>query len=98
MIQIPNLLYGLDERLNDDPLTVDFRREHIQHAAFGNGPHTCPGAVLARREIVVFLEEWLSRIPDFSLRPGAPPQMATGLVNGVNRLDLVWDPASTRSI
>ncbi|MDB5583879.1 MAG: cytochrome [Bradyrhizobium sp.] len=98
MIQIPNPLYGLDDRLVEDPLSVDFRRKRVQHAAFGNGPHTCPGAVLARREISVFLEEWLKRIPDFEIKPGTRAEVATGLVNGVNRLDIVWDPASTRVI
>jgi len=33
MIQIPNSLFGLDERITKDPLAVDFRREHVQHAA-----------------------------------------------------------------
>jgi cytochrome P450 len=96
LIQVPNTLYGLDERVNADPETVDFRREQVQHADFGNGPHTCPGAVLARREIAVFLDEWLSRIPEFELKPGSRPQMASGHVNGVTRLELVWDPATTR--
>jgi cytochrome P450 len=97
LIQVPNTLYGLDERVNDDPLTVDFRREDGRHAAFGNGPHTCPGAVLARREIAVFLDEWLARIPEFAVKPGSKPQMASGHVNGVTRLELVWDPATARA-
>jgi cytochrome P450 len=96
LIQVPNVLFGLDERVNPDPLTVDFRREPVRQAAFGNGPHTCPGAVLARREISVFLDEWLQRIPDFTLKPGVKPGMASGHVNGVTRLDLVWDPAAVR--
>ena len=98
MIQVPNLLYGLDDRIVDDPLKVDFRREDVPIAAFGAGPHTCPGAVLARREIAVFIDEWLPRIPDFELKPGARPAMASGLVNGVTRLELVWDPATTRDV
>lgn len=52
-----NLFVGIDDRVNADPLTVDFNREKPVHAAFGNGPHTCPGAALARREIRIFLEE-----------------------------------------
>lgn len=97
LIQVPNSLYGLDESINPDPLTVDFTRESIKHAAFGNGPHTCPGAVLARREIAVFLDEWLARIPEFQIKPGTRPQMASGHVNGVTKLELVWDPATTRA-
>ena len=48
------------------------------------------GAVLARRELRIFLEEWLRRIPEFRLRPGTRPVLATGMVNGILRLDLVW--------
>ncbi|MDF8334968.1 cytochrome P450 [Novosphingobium cyanobacteriorum] len=78
----PNLLVGLDDRLNSDPFTVDFARTGGVHAAFGNGPHACPGAILARRELRIFLREWLSRIPDFRIKPGTSPEMATGMVNG----------------
>lgn len=85
-----NLFVGLDSTLNPDPLTVDFHREKPVHAAFGNGPHACPGAILARREILVFLQEWLTRIPDFAIKPGTEPMLATGMVSGVLRLDLAW--------
>ena len=91
MVLPPNLLVGLDERLVDDPTTVDFQRSFpIRHAAFGNGPHTCPGAVLARRELRIFLDEWLRRIPEFEVAPGTKPVLATGMVNGVLELKLVW--------
>ena len=85
-----NLFVGTDDRINPDPLVVDFAREKPVHAAFGNGAHACPGAVLARREIRIFLQEWLSRIPEFRIKPGTRPVLATGMVNGVLRLDLVW--------
>lgn len=86
----PNLLVGLDDRVNADPLEVDFDRAGGVHAAFGNGPHACPGAILARRELRIFLREWLSRIPDFRIKPGTTPVLATGMVNGVLKLELVW--------
>ncbi|GGC02977.1 cytochrome P450 [Novosphingobium endophyticum] len=85
-----NLFVGIDDRLNDAPLVVDFERAKPVHAAFGNGAHACPGAVLARREVRIFLQEWLSRIPDFQIRPETRPILATGMVNGVLRLELVW--------
>lgn len=91
MILPPNLLVGMDERKIDDPTTVDFERPFpIRHATFGNGPHTCPGAVLARRELRIFLEEWLRRIPEFEIAPGTRPVLASGMVNGVLELHLVW--------
>jgi cytochrome P450 len=88
-----NLLVGLDDRVNPDPLTVDFNREKPVHAAFGNGPHACPGAILARRELRIFLEEWLKRIPEFEVKPGTTPVLATGMVNGVLELQLCWPTA-----
>ena len=93
LIQIPNALYGLDERANPDPLTVDFSREDIRLGAFGHGPHSCPGAVLTRREITAFIDCWLARIPDFSLKPGSKPKLNAGGVSGVTRLELVWPTA-----
>ena len=93
MIQIPNLLFGMDDNIHENPLLVDFDRPTpIRHAAFGNGPHICPGGILARREIKVFLEEWLSRIPDFAIKPGTRPVIKTGMVNAVMEMHLVWEP------
>lgn len=86
-----NALYGLDDRHVVDPLDIDFARPApIRHLAFGAGPHTCPGAMLARREFRVFLQEWLTRIPEFSLKPGTAPQATMGLASGLRSLDLVW--------
>ena len=89
-ITLPKALHGLDERRYADPLTVDFARPSSRHAAFGDGPHRCPGAGLARMELRVFLEEWLSRIPDFGIKPGASPVTSSGNVNGMMVLPLVW--------
>lgn len=83
-------LAGLDDHINPDPMSVDFTRRR-RHLAFGTGVHTCIGNTLARREIRIFLEEWLTRIPDFHLTPGKPPIMTTGLVNSVSELHLSWD-------
>lgn len=92
MIQMPKCLYGLDERINPDPFVVDFHRKPsaIKHAAFGAGPHVCPGNVLARRELIIYLEEWLPEIPDFEIDPEHPPVFAAGSVNGVDQLYLKW--------
>ena len=60
-------IYGIDDREIFNPLEVDFDRPVSRHTAFGAGPHRCLGSHLARLELKVFLEEWLSRIPDFEL-------------------------------
>ena len=92
LILMPKCLYGLDDRINSDPMTVDFHRKPstIKHAAFGAGPHLCPGNVLARRELMIFLEEWLPAIPDFELDPERPPVFTSGGVNSVSKLYLKW--------
>lgn len=81
---------GLDERVNDDPMTFDLDRKRRRHLAFGTGAHTCIGNNLARRELRIFLEEWMSRIPDFHLAPGTQPVMTTGVVNSMESLHLSW--------
>ncbi|MCW1432329.1 cytochrome P450 [Novosphingobium sp. JCM 18896] len=86
-----NLLVGLDDRLHDDPLKVDFGREKsARHLTFGAGPHSCPGSQLARREITIFLREWLRRIPDFAVKPGTRPKTIMGVTISLHSLDLVW--------
>ena len=98
-VLIANSLFGLDERKVENPLEVDFHREFpIPHAAFGNGVHTCPGATLARREIKIFLEEWLKRIPDFGIKPGTTPVTSSGSVNTVKELYLSWPTAEARPL
>jgi cytochrome P450 len=91
-IQQFSSLVGLDDDTVPDPMTVDFSRPApIPHATFGNGPHRCPGSILAKRELLVFLQEWLARIPEFRIKPGTMPQQGTGMVNNVSELWLSWD-------
>ena len=91
-IILPNSFVGLDATLFPDPWTVDIERKGAgRHAAFGNGPHRCPGANLARLEIRLVIEEWLARIPDFALDPDRSPAFGSGVVGTVNALPLVWE-------
>lgn len=96
MVAIPTPLAGTDERLNPRPLEVDFQRDTSQHVTFGNGPHLCPGAQLARTEVRITLEQWLARIPEFSIAPDAKVRFRGGLVGVVDALPLVWEVATTR--
>ncbi|SKC01764.1 cytochrome P450 [Sphingopyxis flava] len=86
-------LSGLDERANPDPMTFDARRSKRRHVNFGSGPHTCLGARLARREIRIFLEEWIGTMPECRIAQGTTPRMAAGLINTVRGFQLEWDPA-----
>lgn len=90
MILLPKTLHGLDERRYPQPLQLNFNRPRNPHAAFGGGPHRCPGSFLARLELKIFLEQWLERIPDFHIPAGKQPRTSSGPVNGVLSLPLAW--------
>ncbi len=90
MIICASPLVGNDARLNPDPMTVDFRRKGSRHATFGKGNHVCPGAHLAQVEMRITLTEWLARIPNFELAPGARITMTGGIVGSMRALPLVW--------
>lgn len=93
MIMAPTILHGLDELENPDPMTVDFARHDVKHSTFGSGSHTCPGAHLAKTETRILLEEWLQRIPEFTLAPGHEISFTGGIVGSVDGLPLRWNPA-----
>lgn len=97
MIAIPTPLAGLDDRTNENPLAVDFHRASNRHLTFGTGAHLCPGRHLARTEVRITLEEWLRRIPEFSLTPGAVITFTSGIVGVVDTLPLRWDSQATVS-
>jgi cytochrome P450 len=93
MIMVPNNLSGLDERLYPDPFEVKLDRGigPMDHNTFGNGPHKCIGAGLARAEIQVFLEEFVGRLPDIRLDPGKVNKEHCGSVPGFDELHLRWN-------
>lgn len=91
MVMLPSFLHGLDDRFHEAPTEVRFDRPLKPNSAFGNGDHRCPGSNLARVELKVFLQEWLPRIPDFSIAPGEKPGVRAGINGSFYRLPLVWN-------
>lgn len=81
----------LDQGEFTDPGAFDLQRENKVHIAFGVGPHRCVGSHLARLELQVFYEEFLSRIPQFRLDPDKPVRYHGGHVIGPDSLHLLWD-------
>jgi cytochrome P450 len=73
-----------------DPDRIDLARENNRHVAFAYGPHRCIGSHLARRELVIALEEWLARLPPFRIKPDTAPVTFGGHVFGISRLVLDW--------
>lgn len=92
MVLLPTVAAGIDERRFPDPFKVDFARKDKKHLGFGAGPHSCIGSWLGRTELRSFMTEWLKRIPEFSMKPGAAPSYITGVTHALRTLHLEWKP------
>jgi cytochrome P450 len=68
-----------------------FERPAHRTLAFGVGPHRCLGMHLARRIMVIALEEWHSRIPEYRLDPDRPAITYYSPIRGVMSLPLLID-------
>jgi cytochrome P450 len=79
-----------DPEAFEQPDKVQLDRAHNRHVAFGSGIHRCAGSNLARMELQVALEEWMDRIPDFSLAEGQEITWAGGQVRGPRILPVVF--------
>jgi cytochrome P450 len=79
-----------DPREFDHPNKVDLDRKTPRHLAFGFGPHFCIGSHLARLELVIALEEWLTRIPMWQVKPGSTVESQTVAILSLTHLKLAW--------
>src|SRR5262245_5285139 len=75
-----------DPEMFPDADKVIIDRKENRHAAFGLGIHRCVGSNLARMEMTVAVEEFLKRIPEFSLAGKVP--CSDGSLRGPGRLHL----------
>jgi cytochrome P450 len=56
-----------DPREFSDPTTVNLDAPARTHFAFGHGAHFCIGMHLARHDMLIALDTWLERVPDFEI-------------------------------
>ncbi|MFN3256953.1 MAG: cytochrome P450 [Ilumatobacter sp.] len=73
---------------NPDEFIID--RERNRHVAFGSGIHRCLGSNLARMELRVAIQEWLTRIPTFELADPAAVTWTGGQVRGPRAIPVRW--------
>jgi cytochrome P450 len=90
LVSCPTMVANRDPLEFAEPDRVNLNREESRHTAFAYGPHRCMGSHLARREIVIGLEEWLARIPTFRIKEGTTPVTVGGFVFGIEDLILDW--------
>ena len=71
IVMVPGWLACRDERQYDDPHKIDPSRR-ARHLTLATGIHNCLGVHLAKREIRVVLEEWLSSFTSIRVAPDKP--------------------------
>ncbi|MET0270797.1 MAG: cytochrome P450 [Sphingomonas sp.] len=89
-VSCPSMVANRDPAEFEDPNRIDLTRENNRHVAFAYGPHRCLGSHLARRELVIAMEEWLARLPAFRVAEGTAPLTYGGHVFGIEDLKLTW--------
>jgi cytochrome P450 len=82
-----------DPREFGDPESIDIDREVNRHLVFGAGPHRCLGSNLARRQILVALEELLDHLDDICLVPDRELHFHSGFSRGLNSLPVTFTRA-----
>jgi cytochrome P450 len=100
IVMLLNAAANRDPRHFEDPQTFDATRKNARHhIAFGRGPHTCPGAPLARAEARVAVERVLDRTSDIRIseRVHGPAgtrrfrYLPTYILRGLTHLNLEFD-------
>lgn len=89
-IAMYSMFSSLDPEDFDHPQEMDFSRSPNRHIAFSSGPHRCIGSHLARRELVIAIEEWMRLVPPFEIADDDSVRMHGGVVFGVDALPLKW--------
>lgn len=84
-------LAARDPLAYDNVNQVDFNRPTPRHLTFGAGIHSCLGLHLARREILVAMEEVFAALPPFTVNPEIPVPFFVGGIHHVVSLPLVWE-------
>ena len=103
-VMLVNAAANRDPRRFEDPDTFDIDRANARnHIAFGRGPHSCPGAPLARAEAVVSLNRLFDRTADIWIDEEfhGPPgnrnyqYLPTFILRGLTKLHIRYTPAQS---
>jgi cytochrome P450 len=89
MVAMPTPLVNNDSDAFEDPQDVRLDR-NPRHITFGTGIHRCIGAPLARREMVIAMDEILKAVPEFRIKPGAEIKTTVGAIIQLQSLPLLW--------
>ncbi|MEU1074598.1 MULTISPECIES: cytochrome P450 [unclassified Streptomyces] len=92
LVYVSYVAANWDEAVYPDPGRIDFERQGPPHLAFGFGPHSCVGPLLARMEAEVLLSTLVGRFP--SMRLAIPVEdmnwQTDVLIRGPVDLPVTW--------
>ncbi|WAZ25504.1 cytochrome P450 [Streptomyces cinnabarinus] len=91
-VYVSYLAANRDPEVYPDPDRIDPDRSAPPHLAFGNGPHYCTGAVLARLQTELLLGTLLERLPGLRLAvaPEDVPWRRRTMIRGPQSLPCAW--------
>ncbi|MEV0170543.1 cytochrome P450 [Streptomyces sp. NPDC050803] len=91
-VYVSYLAANRDPEVFADPDRIDPDREPRAHLAYGNGPHYCTGAVLARLQTELLLGTLLDRLPGLRLAvaPEEVPWRRRTMIRGPQSLPCTW--------
>lgn len=84
-----------DPSVFECPEKIDLARHPNPHLSFAKGLHTCLGLQLARLNLKIAVETFLTRIPEFSVPPGFKPKFLGGITRSMIELPITFDTATT---
>ena len=76
------------------PEKIDIGRHPNPHLSFAKGLHHCLGLHLARLNLRIAVETFVTRIPDFSVAPEFKPHFLGGITRSLIELPLTFDTAT----
>ena len=82
---------GRDGTVFEDPNTFDPERSGNRHLAFGAGVHRCIGLHLARKMLILSMEELHRRVPPYRITEGMQAKPLSGLSLAFESIPISWD-------
>ena len=83
-----------DPSVFECPEKVDIARHPNPHLSFAKGLHHCLGLHLARLNLRIAIEVFVTRIPEFSVAPEFEPHFLGGITRSLIELPVIFGTAA----
>lgn len=96
MLLLCNPIANRDRRAFEHPDSFIADRTPNRHVGLGLGIHRCLGAHLLTLEAQIVIEEFLARLPDYTLDPARASRWWPGFVSGMGNVPIVFESSAPR--